>query len=70
MDEQDRESRFGGVKTGASNGSLRWRKMGAEESERAEGENSGKLKERSAVEVEGVVAHVARCYCVDNKHTL
>jgi hypothetical protein len=28
------------------------------------------LEERSAVEVEGVVAHVARRYCVDDKHTL
>ena len=70
MDEQDRESRFGGVRAVPVGESLRWRNMGAEESERAEGENSEKLEERSAVEVEGVVAHVARRYCVDNKHTL
>ena len=60
MDKQDRKFRFGGVRTVPVGESLCWGSVRAEERERAEGKDSGKSKERSAVEVEGVVSQVAR----------
>jgi hypothetical protein len=61
VDKEDREFRFGGVRAVPVGESLCWGPIRAKEREWAEGEDSGKSEERSAVEVEGVVLQVAGC---------
>ncbi len=70
MDKQDREPRFRGVWTVPVGESFRGRTIGGEKSKGAEREDSRKSKERSSMEVEGVVVQAARRYRVDDKNTL
>lgn len=70
VDKQDREPGFGGVWTVPVGESFRGGAMGGEKSKGAEWEDHGKSEERGSMEVEGLVVHAARSYCVDDKHTL
>jgi len=69
VDEKNRKSSFGSVWTVPVSESFRQRAMGSEKSKGAHGEDCGGSKERIPIEVEGVVAHVARRYRVDDEHT-
>ena len=70
MDEEHRESGPGGVWSVPIGEGLCGGPMGGEKSMGAEKEECRNSKNGCAVEVEGVVAHVARPYSVHNGYTL
>lgn len=70
MNKQNRESILGGMRTVPVSEGFRGRPMGCDKSEGAAGEDCRRSQKRSAVEVEGVVPHVARRYHVHDKDTL